>query len=380
VPARPIYCDLAAANRILLLARELDAGGSERQLTETAKALHACGWRVHAGCFHDTGIRARELREAGIPLVRFHVRSFASMSAARGLAEFARYVSQHRIDLTHAFDAPLTIFSTFAGRLSGRRAVLSSQRCYRDLFSSGIQRALRVTDKLVDGVVVNCEAIRRHMTEDEGMAPERVHVCYNGIDTQVFRPASREARAGSMDPGAVVIGTVAVLRPEKGLPTLMEAFARVRRQHANARLLVVGSGPLRQPLEDSARSLGVADSVSFEPATADVAAWLNRIDVFVLPSLSEALSNSLMEAMACGVAPVASSVGGNPELVRDGETGLLFPPGDAEALADRLGSLVADEALRSRFAAAAASFIANGMTVEKAATRMASIYSGFLER
>jgi glycosyltransferase involved in cell wall biosynthesis len=103
------------------------------------------------------------------------------------------------------------------------------------------------------------------------------------------------------------------------------------------------------------------------------------MDIFVLPSLSEALSNSLMEAMACGVAPVASTVGGNPELVREGETGLLFAPKDAAALAAQLRRLVFDQALRRRFGAAAASFIAENMTIEKSSARMASIYEGFLE-
>jgi glycosyltransferase involved in cell wall biosynthesis len=179
--------------------------------------------------------------------------------------------------------------------------------------------------------------------------------------------------------GAVVIGTVAVLRVEKGLLTLVEAFARVQRDYPRTKLLIVGSGPLRQQLEDTARALGIGASVHFEPATSNVADWLNTMDIFVLPSLSEALSNSLMEAMACGVAPVASTVGGNPELVREGETGLLFAPEDAAALAAQLRRLVFDQALRRRFGAAAASFIAENMTIEKSSARMASIYEGFLE-
>jgi glycosyltransferase involved in cell wall biosynthesis len=129
-----------------------------------------------------------------------------------------------------------------------------------------------------------------------------------------------------------------------------------------------------------ARELGVAGDIHFEPATRDVARWLNSSDIFVLPSVSEALSNALMEAMACGIAPIASNTGGNPELVKDGVTGLLFPKGDSNALAEQIRRLVDDPALRQRFAAASAAFIRNEMTIDKAAARMADIYTSLLSK
>lgn len=368
---------MSLPKRVLLLARELHAGGSERQLAETAKALHTMGWVVHVGCFHDNGIRADELRATGIPVVRFPVHSFLSGSSIRGVAAFRNYIRQHDITLTHSFDTPLTLFGTIAARLSARPVILSSQRSYRALFKRSEQRLLRLTDRMVDGVVVNCDAIRKHMIADEGVPAARVHLCYNGIDTDTFFPAPGP-RPAALSGATAVITSVAQLRPEKGLPTLVRAFASVCRDRPGVRLVLVGSGALRQHLEDLARSLNVATDVHFEPATHDVKGWLNASDIFVLPSLSEALSNALMEAMACGVAPIASLVGGSPELVREGETGLLFPPGDAEALAVQIRRLVDDEALRRRFADASASFIRSEMTITKAASRMAEIYSHHL--
>ena len=370
---------MSFSKRILLLGRELDSGGSERQLAETAKALHKRGWNVHVGCFRDFGIRAQELRNAGIPVVRFPVRSFRSFSAVTGLVMFARYVFRHNIALTHSFDTPLTIFGTFASRLSGRSIVLSSQRSYRHLFTPSEQRLLRITDRVVDGVVVNCEAVRQHLIADEGLPANHIHLCYNGIDTNTFfrTPGPRPAvLAGA----SAVIGTVAVLRPEKGIPALLEAFARVRKERPGVRLLIVGSGPLREQLEDLARSLNIAVDVYFEPATLDVTRWLNAMDIFVLPSLSEALSNSLMEAMACGVASIASRVGGSPELIREGETGMLFPAGDVDALTLQIRRLVNDESLRCRLGDAGASFIRSEMNVEKAGERMGDIYSRLLSQ
>jgi glycosyltransferase involved in cell wall biosynthesis len=158
----------------------------------------------------------------------------------------------------------------------------------------------------------------------------------------------------------------------------LRGFAVAAQQRAELKLLIVGSGAMREALEGLACELGIHDRVIFQPDTHDVALWLNRIDVFVLPSLSEALSNSLMEAMACGAAAVASRVGGNPELVRDGETGLLFESGDAEGLAAQLIRLTDDSAMRHRLAAAATNFVRTRLTLDAAADRMEEIYREFL--
>jgi glycosyltransferase involved in cell wall biosynthesis len=147
----------------------------------------------------------------------------------------------------------------------------------------------------------------------------------------------------------------------------------VRKLDAN--LLIVGSGPMLEQLKASANG-----ACHFEPAVKDVAPWLRSIDIFVLPSLSEAFSNSLMEAMACGCCPVASEVGGNPELVTHGETGMLFPPKDAAALAERLDTLLRDPELRGRLAANAQRRMATEFTREAAAQRMGEVYEEFLKK
>jgi glycosyltransferase involved in cell wall biosynthesis len=230
---------------------------------------------------------------------------------------------------------------------------------------------LRITDRLVDATVVNCEAMVRHMREDEGVRPERLRTCYNGLDTERFQPLPK-LRPPALAEASLVIGAVCALRPEKGLLTLLEAFAKVA--SGRIHLAIVGSGRMLQPLQQMSIRLGIQDRCHFEPSTADVAAWLRGIDIFVLPSLSEALSNSLMEAMACGCAAVASQVGGNPELISDGTTGLLFPAGDARELASRLERLMNDENLRFRLGAAASADVRQRLALGASVRRMEEIY------
>jgi glycosyltransferase involved in cell wall biosynthesis len=177
-----------------------------------------------------------------------------------------------------------------------------------------------------------------------------------------------------------VIGTVCVLRPEKGLPLLLEAFAAISASLRGVKLLVVGSGPVRDELAALSERLGVAQHCHFEPSVSDVALWMKGIDIFVLPSLSEALSNSMMEAMACGCCVVASDVGGNPELVEDSKSGLLFPRGDSEALALRLQRLIGSRELIETYAEAGRNKISSQFTIAAAAGRMQSIYEEFLSQ
>ncbi len=363
---------------VLLMIRSLGIGGSERQTAATARFLAGTRFEPHVACFRPEGIRATELEKAGIPVVHLPVTSFRRPSLLHGVSRLRRYLKDKNIRIVHAFDTPMNMFGIPASLPSGRRLLLASQRAHRELTTPVSRAALRMVDRLADGVVTNCEAIRVHLQKDEGVSPDRVHVCYNGIDTDVYKPGNVNRPAPVA--GGPVIGIVCALRPEKGLDTLLQAFARIAPMWPAARLAIVGSGPEEAALKQAARELGIAAATHFEPQTADVRFWLRCMDIFVLPSLSEALSNSLMEAMACGCCPVASRVGGNPELVVEGETGLLFPAGNAEALAAQLQSLLGDEHRRSAMAHAAAARIATQFTWQAAASRMAEIYETCLFR
>jgi glycosyltransferase involved in cell wall biosynthesis len=362
---------------VLLAARELGVGGSERQLAETALALDRSCFQPHVACFSAGGFRAQELVDAGVPVLELGVRSLVSPSAIAAAARLGRYVAAHGIHLVHAFDVPADLFAVAAARFHRVPVVLSSQRAHRDLTSVAQRHLLRLTDRMVDAIVVNSQAVARQLAEEDGVPASMIRLAYNGLDMAIFRREGTRAEtpwpAADGDP---VIGVVCALRPEKGLHLLLDAFAQVRR----GKLLIVGSGPALEGLEARAQSLGLGANCRFQPAVANVAEWLRAMDVFVLPSLSEALSNSLLEAMGCGCCPIASDVGGNPELVRDGETGLLFRTGDADALADRLRAVLGDPVLRQRLAAAAERRAHRDFAREVAARRMGEIYREFLER
>lgn len=361
------------------MARELAIGGSERQLCEIALGLDRSRFEPHVGCFRASGFRADELRAAGVPVLDLAIRSYRSFSAAAGAVRLGRYIRRRRIALVHTFDYPLNLFGVPVARAFRAPVVISSQRAHRALYSSLTRRLLRLTDSMVDAIVVNSLSVQLQLIAEDRVPPERIQLCYNGIDLERFQPGPR-CRPPALGSADLVIGSVCAFRPEKGLPTLVDAFARLLPSHPGLRLLLVGDGPVRAQLEDQAARLGVRQACHFELATADVLSWLRAIDIFVLPSLSEALSNSLMEAMACGCCAVASCTGGNPELVQHERTGLLFPPGSTAGLGDCLARLIADRGFRESLATAGTSFIRPNFSRQNSARRMAEIYAFLIDR
>jgi glycosyltransferase involved in cell wall biosynthesis len=362
----------------MLMARELGLGGSERQLTEIARRLDRNRFEPHVGCFRSQGLRGEELSGIGVPIVRFPVLSLHKPGALSAAIQMGRYLKGHEVQLVHTFDTPMNLFGVPTARAFRVPIVVSSQRAHRSLVSRNARHLLRVTDQIADAIVVNCETIRRHLLDDENVAPAKIRLCYNGIDVEQFRP-SANPKPRVLSDASCVIGVVCALRPEKGLHILLDAFHQVHARHPGTKLLIVGSGPLLADLENRSRDLGVRADCEFEPATNCVADWLHAIDIFVLPSLSEALSNSLMEAMACGCAVVASRVGGNQELVQHGRTGFLFETRNASQLAMVVTDLIEHPELRKNSGAAASQFIHRDFSVAAAAHRMAEIYSELLE-
>lgn len=361
---------------VLLMIRELGLGGTERQMSVLAQSLDRRWFAPHIGCFIDSGLRREELDRAGVPVVRFPVTSFRSVSAWTGARALRAYVRDRGIALVHAFDYPACLFAIPALWPFPPAAVISSQRFHRELVGSGTARLLRITDRMARLIVVNSLDVRRHMIEEQGVPADRLRLCYNGLDLNEFLPPAPDARPAS---AALTIGVVCGLRKEKGLPVLLRAFSEVRRQHPGTRLLIVGDGPVKEELVALAKELDLGGDCAFQPGTGRVVPWLHQIDIFVLPSLSEALSNSLIEAMACGCCAVASRVGGNPELIEDGKTGLLAEPGDASGLAARLRRLIEDPALRRALAERGTSSVRDRFSTDAAASCVGAVYREVIE-
>lgn len=362
---------------VLMMAQELGwAGGLERDISKFARYVAPYGIAAHVACFRGGGARWSEVEAAGIPTLRIPFTSFWSPSVLTAANALRRYIADYDIRILHAFDAVTDLFCVPVGRVLGIRT-LASQLWRRSTLPRSTQLLLSVVDRIANGLFVNSYAVARELTTDWGVPEKRIHVCHNGFEPAEFHTSGRQ-RPPLLAGASVVIGTVAVLREEKNLALLLDAFLPVHAIDPNAILLIVGDGPMKPHLLRQAERLGLGHRCLFREATPNPADWMRAIDVFVLCSRSESFPNALLEAMACGCCPVASRVGGTSELVRHGETGLLFDSGETGQLTESLSRLATDPDFRSGLAKAAAQFVHEHLTMNIAAERLSDIYRQLL--
>ena len=228
--------------------------------------------------------------------------------------------------------------------------------------------------------------LRRWLIEVIGVPPERVVQIYNGVDQERFRPGPRRpqlAPPGFLGEGSLVVGTVGRLAAVKDQATLLRAFARLCEDDAGLakrlRLVLVGDGPEREPLEALAAELGIGERTWFAGDRDEVAELLRLFDLFVLPSLGEGISNTILEAMATGLPVVATEVGGNPELVIPGENGLLVPSADADALAQALLALLRDARRRRTMGEASLARVRRDFHWDRTVARYLEVYDRLLQ-
>lgn len=367
-----------SATPVLLVVRELGLGGIERDVTKLALGLDRERYVPYVAAYKPSGPRFDELTKANIPVLPLEFPSLLSRQAVFAAARFASFVERHRIGIVHAFD-PSSVFAVPLARMLQVPVVLSSQLGHRWLHDARTCRQLKFVDRWSDAVVVNCESLRDHMVGLHGVPRSKVELCYNGVQTTDFYPGPG-VRPPELAGASIVIGSISVLRPEKALHELQDAFAQVLPRALEAKLLIVGNGPELPRLQENRARLGIERSCVLSPAVASVAPLMRAIDIFVSCSHSEAFSNAILEAMACGCAVLGSRVGGTPELIGEDERGLLFEKGNVADMTAKLARLVQDRDLRSNLSKNAAKFAKTELNVEKNVERTMQIYDTLLNR
>ncbi len=372
--------------KVLFLIDHLHMGGAERMLAAVAPRVVARGNTVRV-CVLDRDphpAMADDLIAAGVPVDRV---PFGRIVDPPRWRQLYKYLGEQRPDVVHtqleiANVAGLTLSKRLGlPTVSTLHTIEPRQAPSRSELRRRLER--RILSRCADRVVCVSQALLDFCRNEHGMPADRLRLLHNGIDIGAFRPLLGEARnrvrrSMGLAPDAPVFITVAVLRRPKGIEFMIRAFALLCRRDPDARYLIVGSGDDRERLEALAWDLGVSAQVIFAGMRDDIPELVAASDVFVLPTLTEALPTVLAEAAASGTPIVASAVGGVPEMVEDGETGLLVPPSDSEALAEACGRLLADPALRQRMGKAARGLAMDRFDLELHADRLCGLYDRVL--
>ena len=358
---------------ILLVNDSLRLGGTEGQFAEVVCRLDQSRWDVHVTCLRAEGPHLARVLAAGLTPWSCGRGSFKSPRFALAVWALAREIRRRRIALVHTFDFFSNVLGVAAARLAGV-PVIASQRDLGDVRGRGPQIAQRIALRCATAVVVNAEAIARRLRA-EGLDGRRISVVPNGVDLRRFAdgtPARRFDRRR--------IGSLANLRPEKGLEHLLRAATLVREAFPDARFDIWGDGPMRATLERLITTLGLADTVALRGKTVQPQSVLAELDIFVLPSLSEGRSNVLLEAMASGLAVIATDVGDSAAVVEDEVTGLLVAPGDAPGLAKAIVRLLASPDLAAELAGRARARVMSEWSMPVVLARLDDLYARTLAR
>ncbi len=337
--------------RLMHLSNAMDLGGAERVVLEHVR--HAGAGVESFVCATRSGGRA--LAEAERLGARTLVLGGPG-GRAGSLRRLAGFLRRERVDVVNGHNPAGGFYAALAGALARVPVVVRTEHSvrhpgrYAALYDSVLE-PLRTG--MTPRVVCGCDAVRAGQLARTPWAAGRLVTIPNGISEAVAGPRDAARAALGLAPDDVAVLTVASLTPAKAQHVLIEAFAGLARSVAGARLFLAGDGPLRAALEAQARGLGVEDRVRFLGVRGDVPDLLAAADLFVLSSVREGLSLSLLEAMRAGRPAVTTDAGGNREAVVPGGTGLVVPPHDAAALGGAMAELAADAAKRAAWGAAA---------------------------
>jgi glycosyltransferase involved in cell wall biosynthesis len=354
-------------------------GGTDRVVLQTLGGLDRERW--NPVLFHHTEPALEPLVERARSL-RVATRSVSRMVTVRDFARVAAFARALRAEGASVFHAhvnwPLSCkYGLLAARFARVPAIVATAHLSMDISQRWLLRVQpRLIAELVDRYFAVSRSVADQLCGEFGIPAARVQVVPNGIALDSFvRPADASLRKTlSGESERPVVLTVASLEPRKGQRTLLEAATRV----PEAVFVLVGLGPDRAALEAQARTLGIADRVRFLGYREDVPDLLASCDVFALPSLEEGLPLAILEAMGAAKPVVASDIGGNDEAVARGDTGLLVPPDDPEALATGLRAVLGDPALARRLGEGGRERARELYSVERMVRSMADAYRELL--
>ena len=327
-------------------------GGAERQIYELAKGLDKGRYNVTIASLECVGRAPRRLIEAiYCRFVDFRVKRIYGLSGMVQGVRFWRYLKRERVDIIQTYHFSSDIWGTVVARLARVKYVISNRRDMGFWRSRRHVAAYKCVNRWVSRIVTVSDGVRQLVISQQNVSEEKIVVIYNGIVIDKNTGADEKAlvrRGIGFGDDDVVIMHVANLTPVKGHTYLINAMAGVVAEHPKSKLVLIGEGPLYGQLTGLVERHNLKEHVVFLGKREDARRLLAAADICVLPSVSEGMSNAILEYMAASKAVVATRVGGNPELVEEGRTGMLVDKENSDQIKEALLSLIKDTKRREQ--------------------------------
>lgn len=358
---------------LFLMINTLETGGTERQFAILARSLGQQPFQLHVGCIRRYGPMAAEFGDISEFWLGGSLYGWKSLAAR---VRLSRHLRKERVQVAHAFDFYTNLTLIPAARFARVPVVIGSHRQVGDLLTRRQFRVQLAAFRACDAVVCNSHAAAQCLAA-AGLSEDKLIVIGNALPPGAFEPASAAIPRCSGVPRVCMVGRMnAQYKNHRGF---LRIAAQVRQQMSNTEFFLVGDGPLRQELEHYAMSLGVREAVTFLGERHDMSAVLASMDLAVLTSDSESLSNVILEAMAARLPVVAYNVGGNAELI-ESQCGALVSANDEGEFTSVVRRLLADPVLRQKLGAKAFQFAEANFNLEHVRRCYRDLYVSLLDR
>jgi len=329
--------------RLAYVIKEMVVGGSQTHLLQVLRLLDRERFEPMLFCLTGEGVLLDQVRALGVPVSTPAPGStFKGSGLITRIGALTKELRRQRPDIVHNYLLRANLVGSISARLAGVPVVLCSKRgCH---FRKGFELvSAKIGNALANRVMVNATAVREFVHDNEGCPLDKMTVIPSGVDTSRFQPlpaADYKARIG-VPSDRTVVGVITRMRVRKGVDEFIRAIGKLRRTRPDVHGVIVGEVDLDSELEALMKSLKLEDHLSLLGRRSDMPEVLSAFDVFVLCSHDEGMSNAILEAMAMEKAVVATDVGGTREVVRHGQTGLLVPAKDPDALASAIEEVLA---------------------------------------
>lgn len=361
--------------KILHLHNTSAIGGAEQVILDLAAFIDPERYKSYVGVFRQ-GELVSELRKREIKFL--WLKESTQVYDYKFLKNIIRIIKQNRIDLIHSHTWGTDFYSYWASVILGIPMISTIHNRYY-IFEKWSRRfSYKVFISQIKKIVSVSEDIQSLLREELKLAPQKIKLIYNGIDTRKFegkKNLEKIRKELNLSPDELILGNVGNLREVKDHHTLLLSFGRVSSIFPQAKLLIIGEGELKSSLIKLCTELELENRVLFLGYREDVSSLLNLIDIFVLSSRLEGCSISILEAMASEKPVVATRVGGNPELILEGKTGFLVPSAEPEKLAEKIILMLKDEKLRRKMGEEGKKRVKEKFSLERMLKNYEELYS-----
>lgn len=360
--------------KVMHILLSLEYGGAEKVVVNLIKKLKGEKFDFSICVLDRIGALKDEL-DSDVKVICMNRKNGLDFALPIRLAKVIRMMGP---DVIHMHNPSALLYGAIAGKLAGAFHMMVTQHGSISAESRKMQFATRQLSRVIDKNIPVSIDIEKYIRDHFCINKDKIETIINGIDGHIYRSDAVKGIAKRKQFRAedkVVIGHVARLSPEKDQKNLLKAFSMVVKEIDNVRLFIVGDGPLRNDLESLAKELNISDKVVFAGFQGDIPALLNMFDLFVLSSIREGTSLTLIEAMAAGLPIVATDIGGNPNVVSDKNTGLLVPAQDPDKLAEAIICLCRNPKMREEMGKAGRKRMEENFNLGRTADRYAELYT-----